>query len=75
MEALDLVLPLFTKKAHQQFSFTLIRKYLQQLIINADKQGASKEQFTMSPTLSVNPFCCKEKGTCLRFPITKQVPV
>jgi len=28
----------------QVFSFTLIRKYLQQLIINADKQGASKSR-------------------------------
>ena len=28
----------------QSISFTLIRKYLQQLIINADKQGASKSR-------------------------------
>ena len=33
---------------HDNISFTLIRKYSQQLIINADKQGASKsrEQIT-----------------------------
>ncbi|NBI79079.1 hypothetical protein D3Z39_09375 [Anaerotruncus colihominis] len=31
-------------KTQESFSFTLIRKYLQQLIINADKQGASKSR-------------------------------
>ena len=31
-------------KSPENFSFTLIRKYLQQLIINADKQGANKSR-------------------------------
>ena len=31
-------------KSPENLSFTLIRKYLQQLIINADKQGASKSR-------------------------------
>ena len=31
-------------KSPENLSFTVIRKYLQQLIINADKQGASKSR-------------------------------
>ena len=32
------------KTKQKTFSFTLIRKYSQQLIINADKQGANKSR-------------------------------
>lgn len=32
------------EKSPEDISFTVIRKYLQQLIINADKQGANKSR-------------------------------
>ena len=32
------------EEIRENISFTLIRKYLQQLIINADKQGANKSR-------------------------------
>ena len=34
----------FALRIQKSLSFTLIRKYSQQLIINADKQGASKSR-------------------------------
>ena len=44
MEAIVKEWPLSDRKKEGNISFTLIRKYLQQLIINADKQGASKSR-------------------------------
>ena len=40
----------------QTFSFTVIRKYLQQLINNADKQGAKKtyDMVSTPKTVSTN---------------------
>ena len=58
-------------KSPENFSFTLIRKYLQQLIINADKQSANKERVKSSyrfPLVFIHFFdLLAISAICIRF--------
>ena len=57
-------------------SFTVIRKYLQQLIINADKQGASKSrEYITFISGRFSAFLLRNKTPFLRTDMENPYPV
>ena len=64
------------KKVPQSLSFTVIRKYLQQLIINADKQGASKSrEYITFISGRFSAFLLRNKTPFLRTDMENPYPV
>jgi len=65
-----------TYKKPRTLSFTVIRKYLQQLIINADKQGASKSrEYITFISGRFSAFLLRNKTPFLRTDMENPYPV